>query len=160
MLLLAGCNQEELTWVAFNADDQVLTIQVLPEGSPTGEAVSLDLLSNLGRTVVGSATVDPGSGPIGTSHLLTVDVLDEFEALVGRASVEVVSEAVTDLDGDGEPDPRDNDGYDLRQDSADPGAYAITLQSLGDADEAREDEFVLHLWTAEELSSTPTGTTE
>jgi hypothetical protein len=159
LVVLVGCPEDEIVWVQFNADkDQTITVQVLPEGSPEGEPVIIDLLSNLSTTVVGTATVDPGSGPIGTNHLLTVAVDDEYEEMVGRASVEVKSEAVSDLDGDGEPDARDSDGYDLRRDSADPGMYAITLQSLGAADEQREDEFTIRLWTAEEL--VPTGTTE
>jgi hypothetical protein len=162
---LVGCNKDEITWVAFNAPDQTLEVDVLPEGSPVGDPVSIDLLSNLGQTKVGTATVDPGSGPVGTEHVLTVLVLEDYQDRVGRASVEVKSEAVSDLNGDGKDDARQNDGYDLRQDSANPGLFAITLESLGTADEARTDEWTVHLWTPQELTdgttaATTTGTTQ
>lgn len=155
----AGCNPDEIVWIPFNADDQTLVVEVLPVGSPVGDAVSLDLLSSLGRTDVGVAAVDPGSGPVGTSHQITVDVLDDFEAIVGRVTVVVDSEAVSDLDGDGEPDSRGEGEYELRQDSADPGAWALTVQSLGADDETREDRFTVHLWQPEELAATTTAET-
>lgn len=156
--VLVACNDDPITWVAFNAPHQTVQVEVLPEGSPIGDPVSIDLLSNLGQTLVGTATVDPGSGPVGTSHLVTVQVLDEYTELVGRASVDVKSEAVSDLDGDGEDDARANNGYDMRQDSADPGLYAITLESLGAPDEQRQDELTIHLWTPQDLQSGGTTT--
>jgi hypothetical protein len=147
-----GCKTDEVVWEGFNADDQTLIIEVLPADSPKGEPISIELLSNLERTVVGEATADPGSGPVGTLHWVTVDVFDEFEGIVGRVSVEVDTEAVDDLDGDGEPDSRGEGEWDMRQDSADPGAFAIMLESLGDEDEEREDRFTIRLWQAEELA--------
>lgn len=161
-LSLVGCNKDELVWVPFNAEGQTLVVDVLPVGSSIGAPVEIELLSSLGRTVIGVGAVDPGSGPVGTSHLVTVDVLDAFEALVGRATVVVDSEAVSDLDGDGDTDSRENGEYEMRRDSADPGAFAITMQSLGADDETREDRFTLHLWEPEQLSVEPTedgGTT-
>jgi hypothetical protein len=151
-----ACNKDEIDWVPFNAAHQTIEVDVLPVGSPVGDQVSIDLLSNLGETKVGTATVDPGSGPVGTSHELTVRVLPDYVDLVGRASVEVKSEAVSDLNGDGKDDSRENDGYDLRQDSADPGLYAITLESLGADDEQRKDEFTVRLWTPKDLQTTET----
>jgi len=156
VLGLVACNKDAIDWVPFNAPHQTIEVDVLAEGSPTGDPVSIDLLSNLAQTLVGTATVDPGSGPVGTSHVLTVRVLADYVDLVGRASVEVNSQAVSDLDGDGKDDSRENDGYDLRQDSADPGLYAITLESLGETGEQRKDEFVVHLWTPKDLQTTDT----
>lgn len=162
VLLLPACDDDEIDWVPFNQEGQAITVEVLPEGSPAGEAATLELLSNLGRTVIGEAAVDPGAGPVGTRHLVTVDVLDEFEARVGRVTLYVDSEPVTDLDGDGDPDSRGNLVVEFRQDSADPGAWALEIESLGAADERREDVFTFVLWQADPLATTPgtTGTTE
>lgn len=153
-LCIGGCKKDEITWVPFNAEGQTLVVDVLPSGSSIGAPVEIELLSSLGRTVIGVGAVDPGSGPVGTSHLVTVDVLDEFEALVGRATVEVDTEAVSDLDGDGDEDARGAGEYEMRRDSADPGAFAITMQSLGADDESREDRFTLHVWEPEQLEPT------
>lgn len=150
--LVGGCKSDEIVWAGFNADDQTLIVEVLPTGSPKGEPISIELLSNLERTVVGEASVDPGSGPVGTLHWVTVDVFDEFEGIVGRASVEVDTEAIEDLDGDGEVESRGEGEWDMRQDSADPGAFAIMLESLGRDDEQREDRFTIRLWQPEDLA--------
>lgn len=149
---LAGCQGDDITWIEFNATNETLVVEVLPEGEPEGEPITLDLMSNLGRTNVGTATIDPGSGPVGTYHLVAVDVFDAYEAIVGRVTVEVQTEAVADLDDDGEKDSRGEGLYELEHDSADPGAWAMTLQSLGAADETREDEFTFVLWQPEELA--------
>lgn len=159
VLGLSACNKDAIDWVPFNAPHQTIEVDVLPDGSPVGDPISIDLLSNLAETLVGTATVDPGSGPVGTSHVLTVRVLTDYVELVGRASVEVKSQAVSDLNGDGKDDSRENDGYDLRQDSADPGLYAITLESLGADGEQRKDEFTVHLWTPKDLQTTETTST-
>ncbi|MCB9685705.1 MAG: hypothetical protein H6735_11750 [Alphaproteobacteria bacterium] len=151
MLAAAGCKKDEITWVPFNLEDQTLVVDVLPEGSAVGDPVSLELLSNLGRTVVGQATIDPGSGPVGTEHVIMVDVLDDFEAIVGRVTVGVNPEATKDLDGDGEIESRGSDEYELQQDSADPGAWQVTVMSLGSSDEQREDVFTINLWQPDEL---------
>jgi len=156
LLGVAACDKDAIDWVPFNAPHQTIEVDVLPEGSPVGDPISIDLLSNLAETLVGTATVDPGSGPVGTDHVLTVRVLADYVELVGRTSVEVKSQAVSDLNGDGKDDSRENDGYDLRQDSADPGLYAITLESLGTDDEQRKDEFTVHLWTPKDLQTTAT----
>ena len=47
---ILGCKDDEITWVAFNAPHEVLPVDVLPEGSPVGDLVSIDLLSSLGQT--------------------------------------------------------------------------------------------------------------
>jgi hypothetical protein len=153
-----GCNPDEKSvWVEFNAPKQTIEVEVLPAGSPEGEDVTLELLSNLGRTVVGEALASPGSGPVGTQHLLAVDVLDDFEELVGRVTVVVDTDAVKDLDGDGEPDSRGEGEFELDRDSADPGAWALTLQSLGGDDERRTDRFTVVLWQEETLAEVETA---
>ena len=155
--LLGACDSGEITWVQFNADDQVLEVEVLPVGEPAGEPVSLALLSNLGRTEVGVAAVDPGSGPVGTEHLVTVDVYDAFEIDVLRVTVFITAEPVSDLDGDGDNDSRSEDEYELQQDSADIGAWAMSFKSLGEDNERRTDSFTFFLWQPEEIvDSTPT----
>jgi hypothetical protein len=151
--VLAACGEDEITWVQFNADDQVLEVEVLPVGEPAGEPVSLALLSNLGRTEVGVAAVDPGSGPVGTDHLVTVDVYDAFEEEVLRVTVFILTEAVSDLDGDGEPDSRSEEEHELRQDSADLGAWALEFKSLGADDERRTDQFTFFLWQPEDIAT-------
>jgi hypothetical protein len=157
LLLGGGCNKDaESVWVEFNAPNQTLSVEVLPAGSPMGDDLTLELLSNLGRTVVGEALVSPGSAPVGTSHLVAVDVLDDFEELVGRVTVIVDTQAIKDLDGDGEPDSRGEGEFELRRDSADPGAWALTLQSLGGEDERRTDRLTIVLWQEEELSTVET----
>ncbi len=145
-------NKGKVVWVEFNAPDQTIKVEVLPAGSPEGEDTTLELLSNLGRTVVGEALVSPGSAPVGTEHLLAVDVLDDFEEIVGRVTVVVDTEAVKDLDDDGEADSRGEGEFELLRDSADPGAWALTLQSLGADDESRTDRFTVVLWEKDSLA--------
>jgi hypothetical protein len=154
-VFVAGCNGDEITWVQFNAAEQFLEVEVLPVGETTGEPVSLPLLSNLGRTEVGIASVDPGSGPVGTEHLVTVDVYDAFEAKVLRVSVIFAAEPVSDLDGDGNNDSRSENEDDLYQDFADLGAWARTFKSLGADDEQRTDVVTFFLWQPEELETQP-----
>lgn len=165
-LLSVACDDDETVWVPFNAEGESLTIGVGGELTPCpteedppleGDLVcQIDLYSNLGVTLVGTATVDPARGPVGTEHFVTVIVFDDFETLVGKASVVVDSEAISDLDGDGEPDSRGEGEFEMRRDSADIGAYALTLQSLGAEDENRLDTFTIVLYQPEELATEPT----
>lgn len=147
--VLTACTADDVVWLDFNAPNQVLVVQVTAEDTEPGAPITLELVSNVGGVSVGTAELDPGSGPVGTEHFLFVEVFDTFEEQVGRASVEVFSEAVSDLDGDGEEDSRGAVEYDLLRDAADPGVFALTLQSQGDVGEVREDEFTIHLWTPE-----------
>jgi hypothetical protein len=87
---------------------------------------------------VGLARVDPGGGPIGTSHEIVIEVFDAYQDVVDRASVRTSSPG------------RGEDEYDLDQDSADEGVYLITLESEGDLDELREDTLTFRLWTISE----------
>lgn len=164
-----GCagDNKETTWVQFNAEDQTLVVDVLPLDSAPGEPIELVLLSNLRRTEVGVAAITPGSGPVRTEHEVTVDIYDgsvgeegsNWADVVGRVTVIIDSEAVEDLDDDGDLDSRGEGEFELAQDSANPGAWARTFQSLGANDERRSDSFTIVLWQPEELG-TATDTTE
>ena len=129
-------SKDEDTYVQFNADDDTLTIDVGTED--VGEAVSIDLHSTTGSVVIGTATVDPSSGPIGTEHTITVEIFDAYENMVDRVSVRTDS-------GD-----RGEDEYDLVGDSADEGFYKLTLVSVGDEGETRQDSFTVRVWDIED----------
>ena len=151
-VLLACGEGNDTTWVQFNAeDDQYLEVEVLPVGDVTGAPVTLDLLSNIGLTVVGTAEIDPGSGPVGTDHLVAVNVFDDFELQIQRVTVFISSEPVSDLDGDGVDDARSESEYELLHDSADLGAWARSFESHGADDEHRTDAFTFFLWEPEIL---------
>ncbi|HHO54499.1 MAG TPA: hypothetical protein ENK18_27410 [Deltaproteobacteria bacterium] len=152
---LTGCDNADLVWVPFNSGDQELSILVQPDCTDEQAAPSvLELQSSLRKRHVGDAVVTPGCGAVGTEHELAVEVFDEWQDLVGRVTVTVISEAVSDLDGDGEADSRGEQVYDLRRDSADIGVYAITLQSQGAPGETREDVFQIVLFQPESLEET------
>jgi hypothetical protein len=93
------------------------------------------LSSSLRANDVGTATVDPTHGPVGTRHVVRVEVLDRFEDIVQRVTVFTEGQ-------------RGDEEIELLQDSADPGSWAIELESLGAADEARTDRFELRLYEA------------
>ncbi len=135
LLALLACNkEEEISYEQFNADDDILTIEVGIE--ELLEATSIDLMSNTNEVVVGSATVTPGGGPAGTEHEIVVEVLDEYEDIVDRVSVRTDSA------------DRGVDEYDLEADYADEGIYKIELQSVAGDGEVRSDTFTIRLWDA------------
>lgn len=151
--LTGACKKDDITWVQANKDrDQTLVVRVADDCGDDAGPATLRLQSSLGITDVGQAEVDPGCGPVGTSHLVSVILNEGFEAIVGRVTVEVQTDAVADLDGDGDRDNRGEGEYELQQDSFDPGAWAITLQSLGADGEQREDRFTFRLWQPEQLA--------
>lgn len=136
LLFLAACEQaEETTWEQFNAEDDTVAVSVGTACDPAPCAdVTADLTSSTGSQVIGTASVSPGGGPIGTEHRISLVVLDEYEAEVGRASVRTSSGS------------RGDDEYDLDQDSADEGTWVFSLQSVGDEGEVRDDTFTFRLW--------------
>lgn len=151
-----GCTSDP-EYLQFNAENQSLPVEVLPLGEPEGDPAELELVSNLSLTIVGDAVVDPASGPVGTLHHVSVILFDEFEGLVDRVTVQTVAEPVADLDGDGEDDSRGREEHEMRQDSADPGAWAVSIQSLGSDDERRSDTFTIMLWQDVERQSVEPG---
>lgn len=148
LTLLACKKDEEPVYTQFNGTDDSLTIQVgsadlLPE-------VSAELSSSTGEVVVGLVSVDPGGGPIGTEHGMVVVIDDLYEHIVDRVSVRLDS-------GD-----RGEDEFELQQDSADEGVWKLTLVSVGEEDEVREDTLTVNCWDLEEDedSEADTGTAE
>ncbi|MDG1478308.1 MAG: hypothetical protein P8R54_01895 [Myxococcota bacterium] len=138
-VLLACTEGEENAYTRFNSESDQLTIQVGTE--ELLEAVSVSLYSTTGTVEIGSASVDPGGGPIGTIHTLTVEVFDDWENEVSRVSVRTDS-------GD-----RGEDEYDLEADSADEGLYLRELSSVGDEGESREDTFSIYVWEDDSTTS-------
>lgn len=132
-LLAAGCGLGgDAGWVRFNADDQDLTVQVGP--GALADPQTLTLLSTTESVEIGEAVLTPGGGPVGTEHSVIVTVLDAYEEQVGRVTVLTEGERGTQT-------------HLLVQDSADPGLWQVSVQSLGAEDETREDVFTIRLWT-------------
>jgi hypothetical protein len=131
-VLLACTESDEVTYAQFNAETDQISIQV--GSGEVLDATSVSLFSTTGTVEIGTATADPGGGPIGTEHTLTVEVYDDWENDVSRVSVRTDS-------GD-----RGEDEYDLEADSADEGLFQIVLVSVGDEGESREDTFTIRVW--------------
>ena len=132
-----ACNKDEgIQYDQYNATDDTMALQV---GTPDLlDSVEIPLMSSTGQVEVGLARVDPGGGPIGTNHDFIIEVYDEFQDVVDRASVRLQSPG------------RGQDEYDLEQDSADEGVYLVTLESEGSEGEQREDLLTFRLWTISE----------
>ncbi len=145
-LLAYDCQEEtEPNWIQFNGEADEVTIEV--GAAELLDDVSCELTSSVTGLVVGSASVSPGGGPIGTEHTILVVVEDEWEHDVGRVSVRTDS-------GD-----RGTDEYDLDPDPADEGYYGLTILSVGDEGEQRTDTLTFRLWydSEEETKSDDTG---
>ncbi len=144
LLLGSACNgSDEIEWIQFNAEDDTVTIQVGVD--EVQDTVSTVLHSTSGQVEVGVASVDPGGGPIGTEHFVVVEVYDDYEDTVGRATVRTDS-------GD-----RGEDEYEMDPDSADEGIYTTTLISVGDDGEHRSDILTFRLWYDSSLDSQDSG---
>ncbi len=165
----AACKDGEIAWARFNADGDVLVVEVGRDGPVAQDSNCADepalcddvaaldgaadtdsdigcicLSSSLRANDVGTATVDPTYGPVGTRHMVRVEVLDAFEDIVQRVTVYTTGQ-------------RGDEEIELRQDSADPGSWAVELESLGETDESRTDRLELRLY---EPDGTFSGTTE
>lgn len=133
MLSLLSCGDEDtVSYVRFNGDDDIVTISV--GVADLLDDITIDLHSTTGEVVIGSAVVSPGGGPIGTTHDVVVVISDDYEDKVDRVSVRVDS-------GD-----RGEDEYDLERDSADEGYYKLSMVSVGDDGEVRDDTFTIKVW--------------
>ncbi len=139
MFLLGGCIEtDETVWLAFNSGDSAVEVTVgSMELLPPAETI---LTSTTGEVQVGYATVDPGGGPIGTVHIVRIEVAAEFAAEVDRASVRTDS------------GPRGEDEFDLLRDSAGAGIWVGEIESVGEEGEVREDSLTFLLWQAETSS--------
>lgn len=143
LVALFGCDPEEdVVWRQFNGNSDIVQIEVTP-GEPAGVAF-VDLTSNTGVVVVGTATVTPARGPVGTSHTLVIEVDDEWGPRLGRASVS--SEGA-----------RGDEAYDLLQDTARPGVFELVLTSLGAVGESRTDSWRIAVF---EPDDTPNASSE
>ena len=127
-----ACNgNDELVVQPFNNASDTISIEIAP-GEP-GDPVTVDLTSNTGQVVIGSATVDPGRAPVGTNHILVVEVFDDWEERIELATITSEGE-------------RGTEEYPLRQDAADPGFFDLTLTSLGAEGETRTDTWQITLF--------------
>lgn len=136
LLLLFACKGDgEITWVAFNWDQDRVEIEVTD--GDVGEPVTADLHSTTGNEVVGSVSVDPGSGPVGTDHTVVIEVFDDWQEQVDRATT------ATDAGDRGATE------HEMVRDSADHGLWQLVLRSLGEEGETRTDTFTFRLYEAE-----------
>jgi hypothetical protein len=140
---VAGCQQqEEDVWVQFNGADDVAEIGVTADAT-LGEPLAVDLTSSTGTVLVGDVWIDPGAGPVGTEHEITLSIAEEFEERVTVARIEVRSE-------------RGEHTYDMVQDSAEGWRWVLSLTSLGVDGEERTDTLQFRLFEvipAEEAAS-------
>lgn len=133
-LALSACTSgTDTDWFLFNSEDDTMEIQVTAS-EELGEAVAIDLHSTTGAVIVGSATLTPGSGPVGTVHELVVEVGETWAEEVGLVSVSA------------DAGERGTESFDLRQDSADHSLWVKSLQSSGTAGESRTDVLTVQLF--------------
>jgi hypothetical protein len=135
--MLAGigsCLDKNAYWAPYNGDADEVAVDV---GVPEEDARTADLVSTTGSTAIGQATIEPGAGPVGTEHTLTVILDDDFSEDVGRVTVEASSN-------------RGLTTHELMQDSAQAGLWVVDVTSLGEDDEVREDTFRFILWQLSE----------
>ncbi len=144
LIALVGCTSDsEVSWTQYNASDNALTIAV-GEAEPT-DPVSVVLTSNTGAVELGTGTSDPGGGPVGTLHTITVQVADEYASDIGRASVRLDA-------GD-----RGVDEFDMEADATGEGYWVVELTSVGSADEVRADTLTFRLWTENTSTTDDSG---
>jgi hypothetical protein len=143
-----GCKKDdEPTYTQFNEENENLEINVGIKAISKTTA-QITLYSSTGEVTVGTAKVDPDGGPIGTEHVIVVEVEDAYENVVDRVSVRTDSAE------------RGEDEYDMDPDSADEGFYKLTLVSVGAPGEVRTDTFTIRLWDEdddEDSGGTDTG---
>jgi hypothetical protein len=151
LVALVACKKDdEIVLTQFNGDDDILVVCVGEDSGcvPVGE---IDLHSTNGSTLIGTASVDPPSGPVGTLHTVSVDVDDEWEDEVLLVTAQFLSD-------------RGEQTWDMQQDSANHGNWEVEVESLGEPDEVREDAIKLRLYqddgTTVETPTTETTETE
>jgi len=140
-LALIGCKGDnEIQYDQYNSTDDSLIVEV--GIAEVLDPVEIGLMSSTGQVEVGLARVNPGGGPIGTNHDIVIEVYDAYQDVVDRASVRLKSPS------------RGIDEVDLERDSADEGVYLVTLESVGDEGEVRDDRLTFRLWTISENQET------
>jgi hypothetical protein len=140
-LLTAADCQDEVEYERFNASDDALSVVI---GAEALDAELVELHSTTGANRVGEAGIEPGGGPAGTIHLVSVHVDADYADRVDRVSIEMDS---------GDLGTRT---FDLVQDSADEGLYLLEIQSVGDDGESRTDTLNVQLWDQVGLADEPT----
>ena len=147
-LLGLGCGEEENEdFTQFNATTDTLMVSIGPDADDTPSET--ELRSSTGQVVVGTATLTPGGGPVGTEHMLVVEVADTWQGQVEEVVISIDSGA------------RGIEEFTLKRDSADPGYHQIDIVSVGDEGEVREDLITLQLFANDtEPSSGDTGTAQ
>ena len=128
-------------WNRFNHVDDEVVIEVTADAA-LGDDLIVDLSSTTGAVIVGELTVSPSSGPVGTAHVVTVWVFDDYAERVGRVTLDTFSDA------------RGTEEILLVRDSAEIGMWRTTVTSYGAEGEVRSDIFALGLWEAAEDGST------
>ena len=129
--ILFACPEKESEPVQFNAPDESLVIHVGIDHLE--EDVSRSLYSNTGIVEVAQALITPGGGPIGTLHQIQVQIEEDY--------AETVQEVYIDIDSHS----RGISSHLLSTDSAQPSLHVISLESVGDEGEIREDIFTFRL---------------
>ncbi len=131
---LFGCNGGDsgAVWVRFNHPDDAIGIDI--KNDEPGEDIYADILSTTGEAIVGDIRISPGSGPVGTEHLLVVTVFTAYEDRVRKVELQAFS------------GPRGVLEFDPEQDSADLGIWVARLTSYGEEGEERHDSFGIDLW--------------
>lgn len=133
---LSGCEAaDEAVWEDYSSGDDTVEVLVGTECDPAPCApVETTITSTTGAVEVATGSVDPGGGPIGTIHTVSVFVYEEFDPDVGRVTVTTNS------------GKRGEDEYDLDRDSAGQGYWLLEIQSVGEQDEVRTDTLAFHLY--------------
>lgn len=149
---LVGCKKDEVVLVPFNAEDDSVDVYVgvdsVEDDPDCDEGQSCTELHSLVEgAVIGTVTVEPAAGPVGTTHRLLAVVGDEWEDRIDRVSVLVESDR-----GEGE--------FDLERDRANPGAWGLSLESMGTAKEERVDTWTVLLWEGVSADEATTEQTE
>ena len=141
VLTLLGCKkEEEIVYDLFNCDEDETLIQVGADEVLSGadcdgsDVIELRSSSCLEDNLVGTATIDPCAGPIGTEHLVKVEMFSTSAHKVDRATVRLSSPG------------RGDDEYRMTPDSDKEGLYTISLESVGTANEVRTDTVQIKLW--------------
>lgn len=142
LCLAPACNEDEtLGLVRFNNPADTLTVQVTAAGD-VGEPIETNLRSNTGSVIVGMATIDPGSGPVGTDHQVQVWVEPDYQDRVIRSRVVATGE-------------RGEQIHPMQRDSAEPRLWQLQLRSYGSEGEVRSDTFAIELWRAADPTEEP-----
>ena len=142
VLFIACDESSDDSYNLFNSDTDQFEVSIGIEEET--EVETLDLHSSTGQVIVGTATLSPGGGPIGTEHQLVIEVENTWETDVTQVILMIDS-------GD-----RGTKEYVLDRDSADAGYHQIDIQSVGEEGEVRTDLFIIQLY-AEEESVTSTS---